>query len=240
MVWKASGHPATAACFPCPPPHLCFRSAACYDTGHFLSTGATGADNVISLLARAGRTLENSVCLDFGCGAGRLARHLHHHASFELHGTDVDAAAVKWCRQHLGRRFQKNVHGKPLQYEDGTFDVVLAIAVFPHMNLKDQGFYMAEMKRVLKPGGSLLLTLKGPDRRSELSRAEREVFDSGEPVVREPRYSTQRYCLAYHPREFAEKVMAPGFELLLQVPIGSEDTGQDAYIFERENCTGNP
>lgn len=190
---------------------------------------------MVSLLDRAGRTLESSVCLDFGCGAGRLARHLNHHASFELHGTDVDAASVKWCRQHLGRHFQRNVYGEPLQYEDGTFDFVLAIAVFPHMNLKDQCFYMGELNRVVKPGGTLLLTLKGRDRSGELTQAEREKFDTGEPVVREPLYSTQRYCLAYHPREFVERVMAPGFRLLLFVPMGSEDTGQDAYIFAREN-----
>lgn len=195
---------------------------------------------MISLLDRVGRTLEGSVCLDFGCGAGRLARHLHNHASFELHGTDVDAAAAKWCRHHLGRYFQGNVYGKPLQYEDGTFDVVLAIAVFPHMNLKDQGFYMGELRRVVKPGGTLLLTLKGRDRRGELPQAEREKFDAGEPVVREPLYSTRRYCLAYHPREFAEGGMAPGFKLLLHVPMGSEDTGQDAYILAREISTGNP
>jgi wyosine [tRNA(Phe)-imidazoG37] synthetase (radical SAM superfamily)/SAM-dependent methyltransferase len=240
LVWKASGHHESAEGFPCPPPHLCFRSAACYGTGHFLSTGARGAISVISLLDRVGRTLEGSVCLDFGCGAGRVARHLHHHASFELHCTDVDAAAVKWCRQHLGSQFQRNAYGKPLQYEDGTFDLVLAIAVFPHMNLKDQCFYMAELRRVLKPGGTLLLTLKGMDRRGELTLEERERFDTGEPVVREPLYSTQRYCLAYHPREFAERAMAPGFGLLLHVPMGSEDTGQDAYIFEKGFPTGKP
>lgn len=169
-----------------------------------------------------------------------MARHLHHQPSLELHGTDIDAAAVRWCRQNLCGHFQRNVYGKPLHYEDDTFDVVLAIAVFPHMNLEDQAFYMAEVNRVVKPGGTLLLTLKGWHRRSELSHAERELFDSGLPVVREPLYSTQRYCLAYHPHEFAAGVMAPGFKLLLYEPVGSEDTGQDAYIFAREECTGNP
>jgi len=240
LVWKASGQSADQDAPPCPPPHLCFRSAACYDTRHFLSTGARGAACIISLLEKAGRPLENIVCLDFGCGAGRLARYLLHQRGLELHGTDVDAAAAGWCRQNLGMDCRSNAPGSPLEYEDGTFDMVLAIAVFPHMNLKDQGFYLGELKRVLKPGGTLLLTLKGHHRRSELSLEEREMFDSGRPVVREPLYSTQRYCLAYHPREFAAGTMAPGFDLLLHVPMGSEDTGQDAYIFERQTCAGIP
>ena len=47
-------------------------------------------------LAKAG------ALLDFGCGCARVLRFMARCAdNVTLHGADIDAAAIDWCRRHL-------------------------------------------------------------------------------------------------------------------------------------------
>lgn len=118
--------------------------------------------------------------LDFGCGIGRIALPLLHYldAGGEYHGIDATRSDVRWCRRALGRKFpnfhfhfadvrngEYNPGGRiePTDYRfpfaDRSFDVVFAVSVFTHLLAPEASHYLAEMARVLKPGGWFLITL---------------------------------------------------------------------------------
>lgn len=68
-------------------------------------------------------------------------------------GIDIDADAIKFARQSFQR---PNLHfeqadGLDLPFPDGRFDVVVCCQVYEHV--PDQSRLMAEIERVLRPGG---------------------------------------------------------------------------------------
>lgn len=226
-----------------PPPSLCFRSAVSYDPDHFVSSGETGADSVMHLLSGIGRPLESfGDILDFGCGCCRITRHLLPlREGVNISASDIDRRAVEWVLTSLPQ-LDTRLHapGESLPFGDSQFDLVLAIAVFPLMNLEHQALYLEEIRRVMKTGGILLLTLKGSGRRQELSGEALTTFDNGRPVVIEPRSSGSIYCLAYHPEEFVRNDLSAGFRVLLHQESGSADTNQDAWLLERASQEIDP
>lgn len=106
------------------------------------------------LLAELTRRLESRSglrLLDFGCGTGTMALHL---ARFgEVHALDRDPQAVSYCRARgVPRVEQLDDHRIP--FGDASFDVVTTFDVLEHID--DDLFAMSELRRVLKPGGTLL------------------------------------------------------------------------------------
>jgi SAM-dependent methyltransferase len=102
-----------------------------------------------------------SPVLDFGCGCGRLARMFKGHPG-EVHGCDIDKRHVEWVRDNLD--FVRALHTQPNQpvaYRDATFDLVIAISVFTHLDEATQDLLLSEMARIVRPGGTLLLTTHG-------------------------------------------------------------------------------
>ena len=98
--------------------------------------------------------------LDMGVGTGRL---LLHFLPFELerYGCDVNPTAVEWTSGVLGdlADIQLTKREPPLPYSDGFFDLVIASAVLTHTPVCEQSGWIAELGRVLKPGGCLIASV---------------------------------------------------------------------------------
>lgn len=92
--------------------------------------------------------------LDVGCGTGTMLTHL---ASFgRAEGVDIDDEAIGYCRER-GLENVRLGEAAALPYEDGTFDLVTALDVVEHLD--DDTAALREMRRVLRPGGQLLVTV---------------------------------------------------------------------------------
>lgn len=73
----------------------------------------------------------------------------------KVHNIDTSKEALKFLK---ARGYEGTlIKGHPLPFKDGTFDVVAALDVLEH--IEDDGEALKEWIRVLKPGGSLLLTV---------------------------------------------------------------------------------
>ena len=101
--------------------------------------------------------------LDVGCGTGTLAMEVARRVGREGGVTGVDPgtqqiarARSKAARRHMSIDFQIGVI-EQLPFPDQTFDVVLSTLMMHHLPapLKRQG--LAEIVRVLKPGGRLVI-----------------------------------------------------------------------------------
>ncbi|GHD04877.1 class I SAM-dependent methyltransferase [Zhihengliuella salsuginis] len=99
--------------------------------------------------------------LDAGCGAGPLSEALRERGA-EVAGFDASAAMIELARQRLGQGADLRVAdlGDPLPYVDGEFDDVVASLVLHY--LRDWGPPLAELHRVLAPGGRLILSVNHP------------------------------------------------------------------------------
>jgi SAM-dependent methyltransferase len=133
--------------------------------------GGSGSSYVISLMHTAAYRFAmpfataNRV-LDYGCGAGYGAARLAKIAS-TVDAVDVAQEAIAHARRQFNGnnlRFHHVPPDAPLPFARETFDVVLSFQVFEHVTLVDR--YLGEARRVLAPGGCLLLVT--PDRTHRL------------------------------------------------------------------------
>lgn len=116
--------------------------------------------------------------LDFGCGCGRIGRQFIQQKPRpeRYEGLDLHAGMIRWASENLapqapGFRFahhdvfypgfnpgdDKPMHER-LPFGDAEFSFIVSISVFTHLIQDQAEAYLAEMARVLEPGGVLLCT----------------------------------------------------------------------------------
>lgn len=129
----------------------------------FLEQGRNSMADAQRALAVVGRTLASfDRVLDFGCGCARVTRHVLTATDAEVHGCDIDAEAIAWCQANLPRgHFVHNDDLPPLPYPDEHFDLIVNHSVFTHLPEDFQDRWLSELRRVVQPGGYLLLTVAG-------------------------------------------------------------------------------
>jgi 2-polyprenyl-3-methyl-5-hydroxy-6-metoxy-1,4-benzoquinol methylase len=101
-----------------------------------------------------------ATALEVGCGAGLTAVELADRG-LRVEATDAVQAMVDLARRHAAwaglsdavRVTRADAH--QLTFDDGSFDLVLAMGVIPWLASPDVA--LREMARVLKPGGALLV-----------------------------------------------------------------------------------
>lgn len=103
--------------------------------------------------------------LEIGCGPGRLMKPLSSRFG-EIHGVDVSDEMVRIARERLAGIPHAHAHatnGSSLAlFADESFDLVYSYAVFQHIPSREVVLeYMAEIRRVLKPGGVFRGQLSG-------------------------------------------------------------------------------
>jgi SAM-dependent methyltransferase len=112
----------------------------------------------------AGTSLRGARVLDFGCGAGRVLRHLVEDVGTdgELHGVDIDRPSIEWLQSNASPPLHVGACGEEpsLPYPDDHFDLVYALSVFTHLAEHWAG-WLLELRRILKPDGLLLATVIG-------------------------------------------------------------------------------
>lgn len=146
------------------------------DWRHFNWSGDQSMATFAGLVDRNGGDFRTAgKILDFGCGCGRLARHLPTYSDAALYGADYNAMLVDWCREHLPGRYIQNELTPPLELPDASLDIIYSLSVFTHLRLETQRAWLAEFARMLAPGGFCLITFHDEDHESlattDISRA---------------------------------------------------------------------
>lgn len=200
----------------------------------------------------AGLRPDNKV-LDVGCGLGRMAVPLTDYLSAggEYWGFDIVKSAVDWCTRHITRKFGHfhflhsdvyNRHYNPkgsigatelkFPFNNASFDFVFLTSVFTHMLPGGVENYLAEISRVLRPGGTCFMTFFLRNAESAgLIAAKRSSLDlahemSGCAVVDE---ADPEAALAYSETFVLEQLEIHGLELSRPIQYGSW-CGRDDFL----------
>ena len=171
--------------------------------------------------------------LDFGCGCGRVARHWAEVEGPELYGWDYNPDLVAWCAANLPALWAtRNGLAPPTPYVTGSFDLIYALSVFSHLDEPLQRGWLAEFRRLLRPGGLLVLSVLGEKLRHRLGVGEQQRFDYGEMVVQRPRLAGRNLCTVYHPRSYMTDDLLAEFAWVHPFDLGSarQPILQDAYL----------
>jgi SAM-dependent methyltransferase len=113
-----------------------------------------------AMLGLAGQVSDRRI-LDAGCGSGPLSAALRTKGAV-VTGFDASPAMVDLARQRLGADADLHVAdlSAPLPFADAGFDDVVASLVLHY--LEDWTVPLSELRRVLKPGGRLMVSVNHP------------------------------------------------------------------------------
>lgn len=100
---------------------------------------------------------KGSHILDVGCGNGKYLDVRAHDCV--IHACDKSINLVHVARKNHAHAHIIEADGLRLPFKDGSYDAVISVAVVHHLSPQDRVKFMNELKRVLKPGGMLLVTV---------------------------------------------------------------------------------
>jgi SAM-dependent methyltransferase len=221
---------------PIPRPRYITNVAGAPDVGHYLASGKDSLRAIQELLERSGvDAAAPGRVLDFGCGSGRILRHWHRAEGLELHGTDYNPHLIAWCtRNYPFARFRVNELEGPLPYPDESFDFAYAWSVFTHLPETLEEHHVAELARVLRPGGHLLATFHGEFyAQSMLSPGERERFAAGELIVHGGEKAGSNACASFHAPLAVRRKFGASFEVRDFRAGTAPLREQDRYLFRK-------
>jgi len=219
-----------------PPSYFIYETFG-LDYEQFYNVSVETAKWLISFFEKH-KTLTDVSILDWGCGPGRIIRHLPPllDKSCRCYGTDYNSRYVKWCAKNIPEvTFKPNNLEPPLPFEKETFDIIYGISIFTHLSEKMHYAWFDELFRVLKPGGILLLSLHGKAFKTKLSEAQKMIFDEGQLVVLSSTKEGHRTYGAYHPAAFVQALA--GNNRVVEFVEGGFIKGkpqQDIWIFLKE------
>lgn len=99
---------------------------------------------------------EPKFILDIGCGTGELLFQLQSRMTADFAGLDLSDNMLQIARQKMGKDVElRQGDAENLPWEASRFDLVCCTLSFHHYPQPKKA--LAEMRRVLKPGGMLLL-----------------------------------------------------------------------------------
>jgi SAM-dependent methyltransferase len=93
--------------------------------------------------------------IDIGCGGGGMMNFLRQRGIKDVSGIDVSPEAINYCNKRGLTEVVVADAQKNIPFPSGTFDVVMASDVLEH--LQDPLLALGEWKRLLKPGGHLVV-----------------------------------------------------------------------------------
>jgi len=94
-------------------------------------------------------------CLDVGADNGVLSLLLRQRGG-RWFSADLDETAVAAIRRLVGERVHQ-LDGGPTEFEPGTFDLVVIVDFLEHIPTDRE--FVGELKRILKPGGRLIINV---------------------------------------------------------------------------------
>ena len=129
-------------------------------------------------------------------GGGRNAHYLAQRG-YKVCGVDIAATAVEFCQKRFARfslpgTFRQGAFDR-IPFPDGVFSGVICVAAFDHITLEIAQISIVEVRRVLAPGGVVLMTFDPPEKDEDIL-GEAEVLADG--TLKFVRGKRQECCFA--------------------------------------------
>ncbi|KPL16992.1 MAG: hypothetical protein AMS26_02525 [Bacteroides sp. SM23_62] len=220
-----------------PPDYLLYESFALNYPAYYYG-GRESAKDLFNHFSKY-KSRHNLNILDWGCGPGRIIRHMPElfDDSCTYYGTDYNSKSIKWCAANIpGIYFSHNALSPPLNYANDQFDIIYGISIFTHLSEEMHFAWINELFRIIKKDGIILLTTAGSAFKSLFTQSEKTRFENGNIIIRDKVREGHRTFTAFHPVGFIQRLFS-NFEILEHIERDPVDNKlpQDIWIVRRRN-----
>jgi len=224
--------------FKLPPADLVFDANHNVDWDVYRSSGRELAERLATII-RGLVPPPKAAILEWGCGPGRILRHLAdclpEYTQLQLFGADYNKQSVDWCSRNIsGIAFAENDLLPPIALKDETLDLVYAISVFTHMSETATYKWLDEVSRLLRHDGYFVFTTHGENFLHLLTPDQVQEFVAGNLVVRKGDSEGKKLFSSFHPTRWVESALAQsGFRCLSFPSASTSAFHQDLWIVQK-------
>ena len=219
--------------FALPPKQLAFDAHAEANWQWYRRSGEETAQMVAQLIQMHSTVGPEVAVLDWGCGPGRVVRHLPAALGprSRVTGSDYNPESISWCRAHIPNvTFIENDLEPPLPFAGHSFDCIYAQSVFTHLSVGVSQAWATELRRVLKPEGLLIVSTNGDALAQRLLPEEQALRQREGVVIRGLVREGKKMFGAYHTPQYVRGTLLRGYEVVEHRPEGFLGLRQDLWV----------
>lgn len=203
----------------------------------FIEDGALAAKEIMEWTKLYLDTTEPNI-LDWGCGAGRITRHIPSlNSNAIVYGCDINEPLIEWNKKNYRNiTFSVINNFTPTFYAPQFFDLIYGISIFTHIEAAQQEEWIAELHRILKNKAVLLVTTQGSYYQHKLLPAQKRTLHQKGVYTQTYRQQGHRMMSTYHTSEYFRKILQPFFTVLEYYSGSSHPEkagGQDLWILQK-------
>ncbi len=223
---------------PMPPAELRVITGGTPDPVWFSDRGRADAERFLALAAAHGLDRAKPIDVwDLGSGSGRIARWMAPEvvaAAGAFHGSDINPRLAAWCAANLPGRYLVNRLRPPVKLAAGSKDLVYAYSVLTHLRETATRAWLAEIARVLRPGGLALLTFHDEDyARAWGPPGVAEALKSQDYMILNNALEGSNYMSSWTSRRYFAELAAPRFDVLEIQPGDTRTPVQATAVLRR-------
>ncbi len=223
--------------FPLPPDYYLYETYK-LNYREYREDGLQTAREMLEWSARYGCPQQQ--ILEWGCGVGRIIRHMPRllQPQAAVTGVDINPAMIEWNKSNLpGITFYTIEYNPPTPLPAASFDLIYALSVFTHIEDGQQEGWLQEMHRLLKDDGLFLFTTHGQQFFEQLNRDEQQTLNQSGSYTIGYRERGHRMMTTYNlPAAFRRK--AEAYFTILEFHDGAANSnkagGQDLWIVQKK------
>jgi len=176
--------------------------------------------------------------LEWGCGPGRIIRHLPRltNSNCNYFATDYNSKSVNWCKENIQNiNFDINDLEPPLKYSNNFFDFIYGISVLTHLSEKNYYNWYEELIRIIKPNGLILLTTHGEASTEKLKFNDKQTFNNNSIIEKGNTAEGHRTFTSYAPESFIKNLFSTSSEIIFYKKGEPQDWGieKDIWIIKK-------
>ena len=170
--------------------------------------------------------------LDFGAGIGNSVPFFEKYfAASQVTYLDVSSNSLELCERNATMDAQFSFYdGKTIPFETGSFDVIFTACVFHHIPPEDHVSLLAEIRRVLRPGGRFYLFEHNPWNPLTRHVVNQCPFDENAILISAPEMSRRLKSAGFRTVEDEYRIffpaplarLRPAEKLLGWLPLGAQ------------------
>ena len=229
-----------------PPAWLIQAFTGAADTVDHIENGKRSADYYVDLYNQlCGNFGDVESVLDFGCGCGRVLSRMPAAGDTRYFGVDLRDDALDWLRKTMpDGTFVTGTELPPVDLDAGSLDLIYSVSVLTHLTQEQEGAWLDEWQRLLKPGGHVIATFRGEDWVEQFAYANqkpeirKDWAENGGFCYQKHRYwegiFPEYYSGTYHTADYVRETWGKRFEILDIRPAAETPNEQNTAVMRKK------
>ncbi len=222
--------------FPTPPDSLLFETGS-LDYHSYQNSGQEAAAEIESLYKVFSQSPIYSI-LDWGCGTGRVTRHLpDYFPGAKITGGDVNPSCIQWLQNNIqGIEWIQSSTDLSGDTISSQYDLIIALSVLTHLPASEQANWLNKLNGLLQPQGLVWLSTHGKIYLHQLTHQQKKQLSEQGILTLGADKKGSRQMRTYHSYSGMKQLLGHYWEIVMYYD-GQKFPGilggQDAWLLKK-------